>query len=150
MKTGGPAACASIAVALLVLNGCSSPVPMEVAAEGISVDCARVIVVLPDKVGDFDKRSTNAQGTGAWGNPASALLTCGVAQPGPSGLECRTFDDVDWLIDDSDENFVRATTYGRSPTIEVAIDMAASAPGVILDDLADAVKRIPATSSCNV
>ena len=39
---------------------------------------------LPETVDGLERRETNAQATGAWGNPASVLLRCGVPTPGPT------------------------------------------------------------------
>ncbi|WXZ51180.1 DUF3515 family protein [Clavibacter tessellarius] len=46
-------------------------------------------------------RETDAQGTGAWGDPQSTvILRCGVATPGPTTDACISYDDVDWVEDD--------------------------------------------------
>jgi hypothetical protein len=83
------------------------------------------MVRLPDVVAGLDRRSTNAQSTGAWGTPASVILRCGLPDTGPSPFPCFTVDDVDWLRDDaSDPNFT-FITYGRSPAVEVLIDSTA-------------------------
>jgi hypothetical protein len=138
------------AFALAALTGCTQAVPMDAAPDAANKLCAALVVKLPDTVdGDAAKRETNAQGTGAWGTPAEALLQCGVKDADASLLECRTFDGVDWLIDPSDENLVTATTYGRDPAVRVAIDKDVPGPGVILSDLARAVSAIPATKTCS-
>ena len=136
-------------VALAVLSGCASAVPMEAAPDAVNTLCAEVIVRLPETVGDAERRETNAQGTGAWGTPAQALLQCGVEADDAALLECRTFNEVDWLIDSSDEDLVTATTYGRDPAVRVAIDRDIVGPGVMLDDLAYAVSVIPASKTCS-
>ncbi len=136
-------------VALALLSGCASAVPMEAAPDAVNTLCAEVVVRLPDTVGEAERRETNAQGTGAWGTPAQALLQCGVEADDAALLECRTFNEVDWLIDPSDENLVTATTYGRDPAVRVAIDKDIVGPGVMLDDLAFAVSVIPATARCS-
>ena len=136
-------------VALAVLSGCATAVPMQAAPDAINPLCAEVVVRLPDTVGEAERRETNAQGTSAWGTPAQALLQCGVEAEEVSLLECRSFNDVDWLIDPTDEELVTATTYGRDPAIRVAIDKDVVGPGVILDDLAFAVSVIPASKRCS-
>jgi hypothetical protein len=137
-------------LALLALTGCTQTVAMDAAPDAADALCAALVVRLPDTVGeDAAKRETNAQGTGAWGTPAEALLQCGVDQGGPSALECRNFEGIDWLIDPSDDKLVTATTYGRDPAVRVAIDKDVRAPGVILSDLSRAVSVIPATKNCS-
>jgi hypothetical protein len=134
---------------LATLTGCTQAVALDAAPDAANTLCADVVVRLPDVVGDAAIRETDAQGTGAWGTPAEALLQCGVTPDPVSSLECRTFEGVDWLIDPSDPKIVTATTYGRDPAIRVAIDKKVTGPGVILADLAGAVSIIPATKTCN-
>ena len=137
-------------IALLALTGCTQTVAMDAAPDAADELCAALVVRLPDTVGDdAAKRETNAQGTGAWGTPAEALLQCGVDADEASLLECRTFDGVDWLIDPSDDKLVTATTYGRDPAVRVAIDKDVPGPGVILSDLSRAVSVIPSTKNCS-
>jgi outer membrane murein-binding lipoprotein Lpp len=54
----------------LVLAGCAQAVPFDPAADASDPDCAAVVVRLPDTVAGLAERETNAQGTGAWGQPA--------------------------------------------------------------------------------
>ena len=138
-----------VAVVAATLTGCTQPVALEAAPDAENELCAEVAVRLPDVIGDAEKRETNAQGTGAWGTPAQALLQCGVETDEVSSLECRSFEGIDWLIDPSDPNLVTATTYGRDPAVRVAIDKNVTGPGVILADLALAVSVIPATKTCS-
>jgi len=122
------------------LSGCASTVALEPADDAINVGCAEVVVRLPDTVGDLPIRQTNAQGTGAWGEPASVILRCGVVIPGPtSTLTCVTVGAIDWLVDDADDpNFV-FTTYGREPAVEVIIDNEVVSGITSLSDLEYAV-----------
>ncbi len=138
-----------VLLAFVALTGCTQPVAMEPAPDAENALCAEVSVRLPDEIGDAAKRETNAQGTGAWGTPAQALLQCGVDIDEVSSLECRNFEGIDWLIDPSDPDLVTATTYGRDPAVRVAIDKNVTGPGVILAELADAVAVIPATKACS-
>ena len=137
-----------MALIAATLTGCTQPVAMSPGPDAENELCAEVVIRLPDTVGDAELRETNAQGTGAWGTPAQALLQCGVAVPKVSALDCREFDGVEWLIDPSDPDLVTATTYGRDPAVRVAIDKAVTGPGVILSDLASAVSVIPVTKAC--
>ncbi|WP_244209410.1 DUF3515 family protein [Rathayibacter festucae] len=132
----------------LSVAGCSGAVPMAAAPAAAAVDCAEIVVRLPSDVVDLAQRETDAQGTGAWGDPAQVLLRCGVADPGPSA-ECITERDVDWTIDDSDEAVVTATTYGRDPVVEVVLGAGLSGGREILAALAPAVSSVPATRRCS-
>ncbi len=63
---------------------------MTPAADANDPVCAEVSVRLPDSVDGEPRRWTDAQATGAWGNPSVVLLTCGVEPPAPSTLACQT------------------------------------------------------------
>ena len=137
----------SVAVGLSVA-GCAGQVPMTAAADSNNPDCAAVTVRLPNTVADLPKRETNAQATGAWGSPASILLTCGVEVPGPSTLPCVSVNDVDWIEDDSQAPLYRYTSYGRTPAVEVVIDSDAVSGTTTLVDLGAAVSVLPQTAKC--
>jgi len=137
----------SLAVAA-ALSGCSATVPLQPAELANDPDCAAFMVRLPDAIGQLERRSTNAQSTAAWGNPAAVITRCGLEETGPSPLPCFTVDGVDWLRDDSeDPNFV-FTTFGRSPAIEVVIDSTATSGTEALDALSNAVGQIIPTTAC--
>lgn len=120
---------------------------MEPAPHANSPDCAAVTVRLPDSVSELDKRTTTAQATGAWGDPASVLLHCGVEPIGPTTMPCFDVNGVDWVRDDSDAPIYRFTTYGRTPAVEVVIDND-HASGSALLDLSEAVTVIDQSSKC--
>lgn len=103
---------------------------------------------LPDVIGDQSKRATNAQATGAWGNPSSVILRCGLEPVTVSSLTCVTASEVDWVVDDSKSPSFRFITFGRSPATEVIVDSTAVAGVTALDAVAQAVKNIPATKTC--
>jgi len=144
-------------VLLLALAGCTPVVALQPADDAADPACATVIVSLPDTVAGLPSRETNAQATGAWGEPTAVILRCGVPSPAPTAtLPCVTVDGVDWLRDDSgDPNFV-FTTYGRTPAVEVIVDSDGDpdvdndgASGLeALTDLATAVQRLPVTGKC--
>lgn len=128
-----------IAVALL-LAGCTPTVSLQPAPEATSVGCAGVIVRLPQTVGSAARRTTDAQGTAAWGTPASVTLRCGVATPVTT--DCATIDGVDWLtqhrtIDGAD--WLVYTTYGRSPATQLLVDPAGVIADTVLTTLSDPV-----------
>ncbi|MBX3098877.1 MAG: DUF3515 domain-containing protein [Salinibacterium sp.] len=142
---------------LLALAGCSSTVALPAATDATDPACARVIVALPDTVAGLDARETNAQGTGAWGDPAFVILRCGVASPPPTSTSpCLAVDGIDWIRDDSKDPNFTFTTYGRTPAVEVLIDSDGDPEvendGVsgleALSDLSAAVGVIPQTSKC--
>ncbi len=136
------------ALAAAALTGCSPTVPMQPAAGANDPLCADVIVRLPPTVDGQARRWTDAQGTGAWGDPTAVLLTCGVEPPGPSTLRCITIGGVDWLVDESESPRFRLTTYGRTPAVEVYLDNELVSPNDALDELGRAVSMIPATGAC--
>ncbi|MEO5919550.1 MAG: DUF3515 domain-containing protein [Pseudolysinimonas sp.] len=126
-----------------LLTGCSPIVALTPAPDANNPDCASVIVRLPSEVGGLAKRQTDAQSTAAWGEPDAVVLTCGVEVPAASELPCID-KGVFWLRDDSDDRFWRFTSFGRDPAVEVAVDREiASGPGVVLEDLENAVSFTP-------
>jgi len=124
------------AISLGALTGCSPIVATAAASQANSVGCANVIVRLPDTVAGLSRRETNAQGTGAWGDPATVLLRCGVGVPAASSLPCVVIGSVSWLQDDSYAPSYRYTSYGRTPAVEVTMDHGTVSPGTALGDLA--------------
>ncbi|MDJ1371513.1 DUF3515 domain-containing protein [Gulosibacter molinativorax] len=139
-----------VVISALALTGCSGPsVPMQPAEDAGAPECAEVTVRLPDTVDDLELRYTNAQATGAWGNPASVLLRCGVATPPPTTDQCLSLDGIDWVEDDSEAPTYRYTTYGRTPAVEVVIDSSTGVSGLnTLMDLNEAVSYLPQSGAC--
>lgn len=121
---------------------------MQPAADAVNPACADIIVRLPTTVADQPERETNAQATGAWGDPAAVLLTCGVTAPGPTTLPCVNINGIDWIEDDSEAPKYRYTTYGRDPATEVYIDSELVSGSTTLVDVATAVSAVPATKQC--
>ncbi len=149
MKMSRLAALSAAAIALtLSLSACSPTVSLEPAADANNPGCADVIVRLPDAVDGQERRSTNAQSTAAWGNPATVILRCGIAPVEISTLPCVTANGVDWIIDESAKPSFRFISFGRTPALEVIVD-SENAVGVnALDSLAEAVKSIEPTKKC--
>ena len=138
-------------VPLLVLGlaGCAPTVALEPADGAADPACAEVTVRLPDTVAALTARETNAQATGAWGEPVGVILRCGVPSPGPtSTLVCVTVDGVDWLRDDTNDPSYVFTTYGRTPAVEVIVDATAASGLDALTDLAYAVGQLPVEGAC--
>ncbi len=129
-------AAAALAAAL---TGCSPIVALDPAVHANDPACADVIVRLPDTLENLPKRETNAQATGAWGDPAEVLLRCGVTVPTVSDLPCVAVDGFYWLRDDSKKPSYVFTSYGQTPAIAVVIDQTKLTPGLVLSDLSSIV-----------
>ncbi len=149
MKMSRLAALSVAAIALtLSLSACSPTVSLEPAADANNPGCAHVIVRLPSAVDGQERRTTNAQSTAAWGNPATVILRCGIEPVEISTLPCVTANGVDWIIDESAKPSFRFISFGRTPALEVIVD-SENAVGVnALDSLAEAVKSIEPTKKC--
>ena len=126
----------------LPLAGCAPTVTMTPAPQATSVRCAGMIVRLPDDIAGAGRRSTDAQGTAAWGVPASVTLTCGVVTPEVTGTPCQTVGGIDWLVASKRiQGTTRRvlTTYGRSPGTQVVVDAAQVAPDTVLEALSEPI-----------
>lgn len=131
------------------LVGCYAPeVPLEPAINANDPACAEVIIRLPDMVGDQEQRRTNAQSTGAWGNPSTVELFCGIEPSGPTTERCVNVNDIDWIIDPSNDPIYRFEAYGRSPGLEVLIDSTAVSGTDVISSLSTAVSQLPQTRHC--
>jgi hypothetical protein len=131
------------------LSGCTAVVSLEPADFSNDPKCAEISVRLPDRVGSLDKRQTNAQATGAWGDPSSVILRCGLPGVEVSELLCVTAGNVDWLVDDSQAPTYRFVTFARNPATEVIIDSTVASGTTVLDELGAAVSSIKATKRCS-
>ena len=142
---------AVLAVAALVagalLTGCTSTVSLEPAAEANDPACADVTARLPGSIDGEQRRWTDAQATGAWGEPASVILTCGVDQLGPTTLPCTPVNGVDWVIDDSDAPRYRVTTFDRAPAVEIYLDNSVVSSAQVLETLSQLVTILPENGS---
>lgn len=133
---------------VLVLTGCTPMVNLSAAEFSNDPACAEVSVRLPSELGDLEKRVTNAQATGAWGDPAAVLLRCGLEGVEVSTLPCVTAGDIDWLVDDSEAPNFRFISFARFPAVEVIIDSDNASGVTSLEGLSGAVAQIPATKVC--
>ncbi|UYO98431.1 DUF3515 domain-containing protein [Microbacterium sp. M28] len=137
-----------------LLGGCSTTVHLEPAADANDPLCADVIVSLQNTktLAGQDRRWTDAQATAAWGTDSSAiLLTCGLEKPAPtSDLQCVTLEGVDWLVDASETPYVRLTTYGREPAVQMYVDTEAVSSNDVISNrgIVGAITSIPAESAC--
>jgi hypothetical protein len=131
-----------------LLSGCATAVVLKPAELANEPACAEVMVRLPDTVAGEPRRSTNAQSTAAWGNPAAVILRCGLPEEGPSALPCFTVDSIDWLRNDAEDPSFTFLAFGRAPGLEVIIDSTAVSGTSALSDLATAVGSLPAERFC--
>jgi len=133
--TGGLAACAGV-------------YPMDPAPDANDPACADVIVRLPDAVAGLERRTTNAQSTGAWGDPAAVLLYCGIEPSGPTTDECVSVNGVDWIIDRSRAPLYRFEAYGRSPGLELVVDSELVSGTEAVIALGPVAKLLPQEREC--
>lgn len=139
------------ALTLLALTGCAGTVHLEPAPAANDPLCAEVTVRLPGAIADQERRWTDAQATGAYGDPTSVIVACGVAVPGPtSELQCITLEGIDWLVDGSQAPGMRMTTYGRDPAVQVFVDTETVSANQALSNpaLVSALRTIPAERAC--
>lgn len=131
------------------LVGCSSTVSLDPAQGANDPLCADVMVRLPDTVDGQQRRWTDAQATGAWGDPTAVILTCGVETPGPTEARCITIGGVDWIVDESEAPRYRITTYGRTPAVQVFLDNEVVSSNDVLDRLGTIIGgTIPVDAEC--
>lgn len=131
------------------LVGCSSTVSLDPAEGANDPLCADVVVRLPDSVDGQQRRWTDAQATGAWGDPTAVILTCGVETPGPTEARCITIGGVDWIVDESEAPRYRITTYGRTPAVQVFLDNEVVSSNDVLDRLGTIIGgTIPVDTEC--
>lgn len=142
-------------VAVATLAGCSPIVTLTPAAQdATSPKCASVIATLEldvPTVSGLSPRTTDTQGTAAWGTPADILLRCGVPVPDPeSTIPCVTVNGIDWLRKADAHNVFVFTTFGRTPAVAVTVNSAdVKADGnQALTDVAIAVATIPSQHRC--
>ena len=133
---------------VLTLAGCAGTVALQPADDANDPGCAEVMVRLPDAIAGAERRTTNAQSTAAWGDPATVILRCGLVSPEASSLPCFSVNGIDWLRDDSQAPTYRFITFGRSPATEVLIDSTAASGTDAIDALGTSVGAVPATSQC--
>jgi hypothetical protein len=131
------------------LSACTATISLEAAADSNNPACAEVSVRLPATLANEAKRTTDAQATGAWGNPTAVILRCGLEPVEVSTLPCVTASGVDWLVDESAKPSYRFITFGRNPATEVIVDSNKVAGVSVLDELSSAIQSIEATKQCS-
>jgi len=139
-----------LAAAAAALTGCAQIVSLDPAAGANDPGCAEISVRLPDTVAGKDKRETDAQATGAWGDPAAVLLRCGVPPIGATTKPCVDVNGVDWvLMTDPAAKSIVYQTFGRTPATEVIIDhVAGVSDSAVLPEFASAISIIDQKQKC--
>ncbi len=138
----------SVLVLPLLLSGCAGTVHLSPAEDANSLACADVMVRLPDEVDGLARRSTDAQSTAAWGEPAAVILRCGLPEATASSLRCITQGDVDWLVDETEAPSYRFITFGRNPATEVIVDSKKAVGVNVIDAISSVVVVQKATAHC--
>jgi hypothetical protein len=142
-------ALAALGLAVSTLSACAQVVTLESAPDANNPKCASVTVRLPEAIGAFKKRSTDAQATGAWGTPSRILLRCGLPEVKASTLTCVTAGGVDWLVDPSQAPSYRFITFGRNPATEVIVDSKHVSGVTALETLGAAISQsVPVDRLC--
>lgn len=138
---------APLAVAAVLLAGCSSAVDVAPAKDAANPKCAPMMVALPDSIGGASLRKTNSQATAAWGDPSLVVLRCGVNVPGPTTDRCVSVNGVDWVIKEGNPVWT-LTTFGRDPATEILMDPDKISSATVLADLAAAAGKIASSHGC--
>ena len=128
-----------IALTVVTLSACAPTVRLEAAEDANAVECANMMVRLPDTLAELPRRNVNAQSTAAWGDPVVVIVRCGLPLPDPSVLPCATVDGVDWLIDESNRPNYVFRSYGLDPSTEVIVDSSVVSGTQVLQELSGAV-----------
>ena len=134
----------------LALTGCAPIVSLEPAADANNPGCAEISVRLPDAVAGEQKRETDAQATGAWGDPTVILLRCGVPPIGPTTKPCVNVNGIDWvLMTDPAAKTIVYQTFGRTPATEVIIDhVHGVSDSAVLPEFSSAIANVKQTQKC--
>jgi uncharacterized protein YceK len=138
----------SLVVLPLLLSGCTPIVHLAPADASNNVGCAELMVRLSDKVDGLSRRSTDAQSTAAWGEPAAVIFRCGLPEVKVSTLRCVTEQDIDWLVDDSAAPSYRFITFGRNPASEVIVDSRKAVGVNVLDEIGTTIAFQKASAHC--
>lgn len=142
-----------LAGAALLLAGCGRAVPMDAGPSATDPRCAEVMVLLPEALGERERREVTAQSTAAWALPGepsdtAVTLTCGVEPPAPTTDPCTTIADVDWVAGEH-ESRIWYTTYGRTPAVRISIPQdRQNGTDLVLSAVSPSVAQFPAERRC--
>lgn len=145
----------------LLLTACSSSVNLDAAPDAANPNCAKAMIAMPDELAGFKQRETTAQGTSAWGDPTAIVVKCGVSIEQPVTDVCAEVNGVDWIIkptEDADSQGVSpeqsatgtwtATTFGRTPAIQVTFNADQVPSSTLLSGINSAVQQIDQSQQC--
>lgn len=142
-----------LAGSTVLLTGCARSVPMNAAPSAADPACSQVMVMLPQAMGERERRETTAQATAAWALPGEAsdsavTLTCGVEPLAPTTDPCTTIGDVDWVASEHDSR-IWYTSYGRVPAVRISIPRdRQDGTDLVLSAVGPSVAQFPAERSC--
>lgn len=146
------------AAALMALGLAScGTVQVPAGSDAANPDCAQIVLNAPPEVLGMERVETSSQGTAAWGDGEDTIvMRCGVTPPGPTTDICTTLADgdgveVDWIVQELDDEVFLYTTYGREPAIDVSVPRSAAPDqpsGAALDLTTLITRNIEATDRC--
>ncbi len=142
------------ALAATALSGCSSTVATTAAPQAADPVCATALLRTPDDISGNKRRATTSQGTTAYGDPASIMVTCGVTAPAPTTDKCLSVNSVDWVVTEqrkpgaTPSHTWTATTYGTEPTLQVVLDADKIPSSDVLPSLGPAAQALAKKRSC--
>lgn len=151
LRPSGAAAAGLAAAALL--SGCSASVVTSPAPKAADPACANAMLKTPDSLAGGERRTTTSQGTTAYGDPATVVVSCGVETPAPTTDKCLSVDGVDWVVREArgsgtPSHTWTATTYGREPAIQVVMDADRVPSSDVLPGLSTAAGELPQKRRC--
>lgn len=144
------AAAGALVLAAAMLAACAPTLSLPPAPDANNPLCAEVTARLGTvpAIGDQERRWTDAQATGAWGDEA-VILSCGWPAPPPTAeYPCVRLGGVDWLVDTERAPNLRMTSYGRDPAVQVWVRTTVISSNEALRRLGPIVANIPETSRC--
>ncbi|WP_346844663.1 DUF3515 domain-containing protein [uncultured Rothia sp.] len=151
-----------LAFLCLSLSACGSgAVHLEPASDAANPNCAKAMVAMPQELGGYEQRETTAQATTAWGDPATVIVKCGIEIPEPVSDPCVSVNGVDWIVKQAEEGKKQdpgsvqsatgtwtATTFGRTPALQVTFDAEKISSSSLLLELGSPVTQLEQTQKC--
>lgn len=132
----------------VALSGCAGTLIVQPAPSAAAPDCATVMLRLPDRIDDLAQRKTSAQATTAWGDPAGAVLRCGMEPPAPTTKPCVSVSGVDWISLEQSEESWKFVSFGRDPAVEVLVDPRKASGANVLNAVSPAVAALHQQDKC--
>lgn len=133
-------ALSGLALTVLVLTGCATPVAVPVS-EPADPACAELVARLPERVSNQERRTVEPDNstTAAWGDPP-VVLRCGVIEPAALRPDSSLTDinGVTWFAEERSKGYV-FTSVGLEPRVEVTVPDAYAPEGSVLVQLAPAL-----------